>query len=239
MFSYLARVTETETFFASVRDPARFREAVRLFDEANAADPNIEQADGQAWPRELLYAHRLADWVMRLCPTASEELRLASRCQHLCRWMIPRHRYEQTRAGYLKWPQESTKNEEGINSVGGDMPQGSNGDGGHFPGKSLVRTFHGHADLFPVQTGHFFVKLLGQTIVAHFIGVLVLPKVELGQTLDGEGVGHDEAGMARGATEVHQAAFGENVKVTRRCAENELVNCGMVLYKSPTSKWWA
>ena len=106
LFSYLARVTETETFFASVRDPGRFREAVRLFDEANAADPNIEQADGQAWPRELLYAHRLADWVMRLCPTASEELRLASRCQHLCRWMIPRHRYEQTRAGYLKWRTE-------------------------------------------------------------------------------------------------------------------------------------
>src|SRR5258706_3260120 len=40
---------------------------------------------------------------MRLAPAASEELRLASRCQHLCRWEIPRGRYEMTRAGYLRW----------------------------------------------------------------------------------------------------------------------------------------
>ena len=40
---------------------------------------------------------------MRLCPAASEELRLAARCQHLCRWMVPRESYPMTRAGYLKW----------------------------------------------------------------------------------------------------------------------------------------
>jgi hypothetical protein len=30
-------------------------------------------------------------------------LRLAARCQHICRWEIPRASYPMTRAGYLKW----------------------------------------------------------------------------------------------------------------------------------------
>ena len=96
-------MTASESFFANVSDAPRFREAVRRFDEANAADPNTEEAEGRAWPRELLYAHRLTAWVMQLCPDASEELRLATRSQHICRWTIPRATYEMTRAGYLKW----------------------------------------------------------------------------------------------------------------------------------------
>ena len=51
----------------------------------------------------MLYARRLTDWVLRLCPGASESLRLAARCQHLCRWEIPRDTYPMTRPGYLKW----------------------------------------------------------------------------------------------------------------------------------------
>jgi hypothetical protein len=58
---------------------------------------------GAAHPRELLYAQWLTEWVLKLCPAASEELRLAARCQHLCRWMMPRDSYPMTRAGYLKW----------------------------------------------------------------------------------------------------------------------------------------
>lgn len=84
-------------------DPRRFEAALRRFDEENARDPNVETADGLAQPRELLYARRLTDWVLRLCPNASEELRLAARCQHLCRWQIPRSSHPMTRAGYLKW----------------------------------------------------------------------------------------------------------------------------------------
>ena len=81
------------------RDKAKFESALRRFDEENARDPNRE--DGQ--PREWLYARRLSGWVLRLCPDASEELRLAARCQHICRWEIPRDSYPMTRAGYLKW----------------------------------------------------------------------------------------------------------------------------------------
>lgn len=84
-------------------DPARFDAALRRFDEENARDPNVETADGTPHPRELLYAQRLIGWVLRLCPHASEPLRLAARCQHICRWQVPRNAYPMTRAGYLKW----------------------------------------------------------------------------------------------------------------------------------------
>jgi hypothetical protein len=81
------------------RDPQKFAAALLRFDQENARDPHQENSQ----PRELLYAERLTNWVLRLCPNASEELRLAARCQHICRWEIPRHSYPMTRAGYLKW----------------------------------------------------------------------------------------------------------------------------------------
>src|SRR5688572_29360637 len=88
---------------AHVSDPDRFEAALRRFDEENSRDPNREIVNGVGRPRELVYAERLTDWVLKLCPGASEELRLAARCQHLCRWMIPRRDYPMTRVGYLKW----------------------------------------------------------------------------------------------------------------------------------------
>jgi Domain of unknown function (DUF4202) len=92
---------DTKTFLP--RDPRAFEAALRRFDEENARDPNRERVDDVEHPRELIYAQWLTDWVLRLCPDASEELRLAARCQHLCRWMVPRDSYPMTRAGYLKW----------------------------------------------------------------------------------------------------------------------------------------
>jgi Domain of unknown function (DUF4202) len=91
------------------RDAARFEAAIRRFDEENARDPNVEQVDGRAQPRELAYARWLTEWVMKLRPDASEELRLAARCQHLCRWTIPRASYPMTRTGYLQWRTELKK----------------------------------------------------------------------------------------------------------------------------------
>ena len=81
----------------------RFAEALRRFDDENSRDPNVVTADGVAQPYELLYAKWVAGWVLRLCPLPSEALLLAARCQHICRWMIPRKSYPMTRAGYLKW----------------------------------------------------------------------------------------------------------------------------------------
>jgi|ERR1700733_13669408 len=80
-------------------NPTKFEAVLRRFNEENSRDPNVENSQ----PRELLYAERLTNWVLKLCPNASEELRLAARCQHICRWQIPRKSYPMTRAGYLKW----------------------------------------------------------------------------------------------------------------------------------------
>src|ERR1041385_1011067 len=91
------------------RDAQRFEEALRRFDAENGRDPNLEEKNGVALPRELLYAKRLSDWVLCLCPSASEELRLAARCQHLCRWMIARESFPMTRVGYLQWREELKK----------------------------------------------------------------------------------------------------------------------------------
>jgi len=82
---------------------SRFEMAVRRFEEENARDPNTAIIEGESIPYELFYAQRLTEWVLRLCPAASEALLLAARCQHLCRWMIPRASYEMTRPGYLTW----------------------------------------------------------------------------------------------------------------------------------------
>lgn len=80
-----------------------FDEAVRRFDAVNTLDPNLETIGDNTFPRELLYAQRLTDWLLRLYPDASEPLRLAARCQHLARWEIPRDRYPLNRAGYHQW----------------------------------------------------------------------------------------------------------------------------------------
>lgn len=87
----------------------KFLQALRRFDGENSRDPNLETVAGSARPRELVYAERLTDWVLKLCPEASEPLRLAARCQHLCRWMSPRSSFPMTRPGYLQWRAELKK----------------------------------------------------------------------------------------------------------------------------------
>ena len=81
----------------------RFADAICRFDAENSRDPNAEIADGQSHPRELIYAQWLTDWVLKLAPQASEPLRLAARCQHICRWEIPRSSYPMDKPGYLRW----------------------------------------------------------------------------------------------------------------------------------------
>jgi len=90
-------------------EPKRFKAAIRRFDEENGRDPNQVTVDGVSQPRELVYAKWLTDWVLKLAPGASEELRLAARCQHLCRWTVPRQSYPMTRIGYLQWREDLKK----------------------------------------------------------------------------------------------------------------------------------
>ena len=81
----------------------------KAFDDANAQDPNHIEVDGNSQPKELIFAKRLTDEVLALDPDASLALRLAARCQHICRWEIPRDTQPMGRAGYLKWRQELKK----------------------------------------------------------------------------------------------------------------------------------
>ena len=96
----------------------RFQEAITRIDAANAEDPQGV---------EVAYSRRLSEWVERLAPEASEELRLAARAQHIRRWTIPRASYPSGRVGYLKWREDlkqfhSRKAGEILREVGYDQP---------------------------------------------------------------------------------------------------------------------
>jgi hypothetical protein len=82
---------------------ARVLAAIQAFDRANAEDPNHLVVDGEERPKELVHAERLAAWVDLLDANASEPLRLAARCQHICRWKTPRTEYPEGRKGYIQW----------------------------------------------------------------------------------------------------------------------------------------
>ncbi|WP_282074971.1 DUF4202 domain-containing protein [Maribacter aquivivus] len=83
--------------------------AFQHFDEANTQDPNTEMFEGTTYPKEVLYGIRMTKRLNEFDPTASEALRLTARCQHICRWEIPRESYEMNREGYLRWRQELKK----------------------------------------------------------------------------------------------------------------------------------
>jgi len=82
---------------------SRLDAALAAFDAYNKADPNLFFWDDQPYPREWFLSLRLHEWVLGLRPDAREPLLLASRCQHIGRWEIPRVRYPDGRAGYLAW----------------------------------------------------------------------------------------------------------------------------------------
>lgn len=87
----------------------KFKTAIEFFDKANTEDPNTEITDGKPYPKELLYAIRMTDKLNQFEPNASEAVQLAVRCQHICRWEIPRNSYEMNRKGYLTWRKNLTK----------------------------------------------------------------------------------------------------------------------------------
>lgn len=84
-------------------------QAFKMFDAANGQDPNTEMYMGINYPKEVLYAIRMTEKLNDFAPDASEALRLTARCQHICRWEIPRNSYDMNRAGYLKWRQDLKK----------------------------------------------------------------------------------------------------------------------------------
>ncbi len=86
--------------FNIYRHKSRFERAIQLIDALHREDPDQE---------ELLYAERMTAWLERLEPEASNDLKLAARAQHLCRWRIPRSDYPEGRAGYKQWRKDEQK----------------------------------------------------------------------------------------------------------------------------------
>ena len=70
-----------------------------------------------------------------------------------------------------------------------------------------------HAQRLQVQTGHLLVQVLGQDVhlpLLVFVGRPVAPQLDLSQGLVGEGRGHHEGRMARGAPQVQQTALRQH-----------------------------
>lgn len=78
----------------------RLAAVLARIDAVHDEDP-ARTADGRA--RERVYAERMSAWLERLCPDASDALRVAVRAQHLARWRSPRDAYPEGRVGYLQW----------------------------------------------------------------------------------------------------------------------------------------
>ena len=86
-----------------MQQKTRFQQAIEQFDNLNSQDPTKEAYDGKQYPKELLYAQRMSDRLLQFIPNASEVLQLAARCQHICRWEIPRSTFPLGRKGYNQW----------------------------------------------------------------------------------------------------------------------------------------
>ena len=86
-----------------------FQNASHWIDAENAQDPNIEIYQSNSFPKELIYSNRMYERLMDFYPNASEEVQIASKAQHICRWKMPRESYPMDRVGYLKWREELKK----------------------------------------------------------------------------------------------------------------------------------
>ena len=86
----------------SPRDP-RYQAVLAQFEEVHREDPRTVILNGRLVPFSLHYHRRLTHWVGRLAEEPSDELLLATHCQHIRRWAIPRSRYPADRAGYKRW----------------------------------------------------------------------------------------------------------------------------------------
>lgn len=83
--------------------PTKFEIAIALIDNKNAEDTNTFSSNGLTFSKELLYAKRMSQKLLQFKADASEELQIAARAQHICRWKIARDEFPMDRVGYLKW----------------------------------------------------------------------------------------------------------------------------------------
>ncbi len=87
----------------------RLAAVLAAIDEANAADPKREVADGRSEPAALLYGRRMSQVLDEFAPDASDNLKIAVRGQHIERFLRPRSNYPEGRAGYLAWRRDAAR----------------------------------------------------------------------------------------------------------------------------------
>jgi hypothetical protein len=87
----------------------QFQNASARIDAKNAQDPNSEMFRGETFAKELLYSQRMYTRLLEFYPEASEEVQIAAKAQHICRWEMPRDSYPMDRVGYLKWREDLKK----------------------------------------------------------------------------------------------------------------------------------
>ena len=80
----------------------QLQKVIQAIDKYNGQDPRTEEYEGKQFPQEVLYSMRMTDCLKEYEPSASPELHIAARAQHIGRWEIPRESYPQDRKGYLK-----------------------------------------------------------------------------------------------------------------------------------------
>jgi len=90
-------------------EQTKFESAITIIDNKNSEDIHIEYFKGKEFPKELLYSQRMSQKLLEFKPNTSEELQLAVRAQHICRWKIARSEYTMDRVGYIKWREKLKK----------------------------------------------------------------------------------------------------------------------------------
>jgi len=87
----------------------KFEKAIMLMDQKNIQDPNKEIVEGVIYAKEHIYGIRMTNKLEEFVENAPESLKLAARCQHICRWEIPRNSYPMDKVGYLTWRNDLKK----------------------------------------------------------------------------------------------------------------------------------
>ena len=78
----------------------QYIKAVRAIDLIYQNETATELSAGITYPKEYLYARRMVEMLTKFYPQADEAQLLAARCQHFCRWEIPRSSYPLDKKGY-------------------------------------------------------------------------------------------------------------------------------------------
>lgn len=80
-----------------------YSQVIEQIDKLNNEDPVKIETDSGSISSEVLYSQRMTKELEAFKTDFSEELAIAVRAQHICRWQSKRTDYPAGKEGYLKW----------------------------------------------------------------------------------------------------------------------------------------